>query len=316
MKALSGYFQLEIPSTHPHYHKNALRLNTARAAIDYVLQAKKIKKIYLPYYLCESVSEYLNKYEIVFYHINNLFFPEITDEISEEKMIIYPNYYGIHDQAVSRVVETYQHVLIDNTQSFFSYPLKNIDTVYSARKFFGVPDGAYLYTSSTLNKEIETDFSHSRFDSLLKRFELGPEAGYAQHLSTEDLFRTEPIKQMSKLTDSILSAIDYNLIKTMRQKNFAYLHSKLRHLNQIDIPLLSEENVPMVYPFLKKSEVLRSALIAEKIYIPTWWGFTKSFKEVSPWEKKLCDYMLPLPIDHHCSFSDLDRIIKVVNQCL
>lgn len=41
-------------------------------------------------------------------------------------------------------------IILDNTQSFFQKPISGIDTIYSCRKYFGVPDGAYLSTNILL----------------------------------------------------------------------------------------------------------------------------------------------------------------------
>lgn len=40
MKAIGGYFELELPYSE-EYHKNALRLNTGRNAFEYILRSKK-----------------------------------------------------------------------------------------------------------------------------------------------------------------------------------------------------------------------------------------------------------------------------------
>ena len=56
MKEIGGYFGLE-QSTHNEYYSKLLALNTGRNALLYVLKARKIEKIYIPYYLCDTVSE-------------------------------------------------------------------------------------------------------------------------------------------------------------------------------------------------------------------------------------------------------------------
>ena len=39
-----------------------------------------------------------------------------------------------------------KNVIIDNVQAYFQRPIEGFDTLYSCRKYFGVPDGAVLYT--------------------------------------------------------------------------------------------------------------------------------------------------------------------------
>lgn len=43
-KAIGGYFELELRKGE-HYHKNALRLNTARNCFEYVLLVRKYTKV-------------------------------------------------------------------------------------------------------------------------------------------------------------------------------------------------------------------------------------------------------------------------------
>lgn len=43
MDAIGGYFELELRKGE-HYHKDALRLNTARNCFEYILLARKYKK--------------------------------------------------------------------------------------------------------------------------------------------------------------------------------------------------------------------------------------------------------------------------------
>ena len=46
MSAIGGYFELELRKGE-HYHKEALRLNTARNSFEYILRARGYKR-----YIC------------------------------------------------------------------------------------------------------------------------------------------------------------------------------------------------------------------------------------------------------------------------
>ena len=141
------------------YHKNAIRLNSGRAALQYILKAKDYQKIYLPTYICDSVLTPLHaesvRYE--YYPINANFEPVFDKDIGNDEAFLYVNYFGINDQNVKDVIAHYQNVIIDNTQAFYSPPEPGVDTFYSARKFFGVADGAYLYTDIELNTPLEAE---------------------------------------------------------------------------------------------------------------------------------------------------------------
>ena len=60
---------------------------------------------------------------------------------------------------------------MDNAQAFFTEPEKNVDTIYTCRKFFGVPDGAYLITNQIETSELPRDKSESRISHILGRLE-------------------------------------------------------------------------------------------------------------------------------------------------
>ena len=59
-EAIGGYFELEL-SKGEHYHKGALRLNTARNCLEYIMLARKYAKIYIPYYTCEVMLQPFHK---------------------------------------------------------------------------------------------------------------------------------------------------------------------------------------------------------------------------------------------------------------
>ena len=71
MKEIGGYFGLEQLISN-EYYKDFIDLNTGRNALLYVLKARKIKKLYIPFYLCDSVSNMCIRqgYEFEFYYIN------------------------------------------------------------------------------------------------------------------------------------------------------------------------------------------------------------------------------------------------------
>lgn len=54
--AIGGYFELELNSG-TELHQNSLSLNSARNCFKYILQKQNPSKIYLPYYICDSVVD-------------------------------------------------------------------------------------------------------------------------------------------------------------------------------------------------------------------------------------------------------------------
>src|SRR5690606_30932091 len=139
-----------------------------------------------------------------------------------------------------------------------------------ARKFFGVPDGAYLYTHIFLKDGLDQDISSNRFDHLIKRIDISPETAYPLYKENEERLRNQPMLEMSKLSRRILSSINYSEVATKRRKNYSVLHEQLKDYNKIDLGQL-EGQIPMVYPFLTDNSSLRNVLIEEGVYTPQFW---------------------------------------------
>ena len=154
VKAIGGYFELELRKGE-HYHKDALKLNTARNCFEYILLARKYTKVYIPYYTCEVMLQPLHKYHIAyeFYHINESLEPIEVIQLQNDEAFLYTNYFGLKQSCVEHLAVIYKsQLIVDNAQAFYAPRIKGIDTFYSPRKFFGIADGGYLYTEHILEQ--------------------------------------------------------------------------------------------------------------------------------------------------------------------
>lgn len=319
MKAIGGYPELELRKGE-HYHKDAIKLNTARNCLEYILLARKYRKVYVPYYTCEAVFEPFRKpgvsCKMEFYHINEQLDPSELPELKEGEAFLYTNYFGLKQDTVERLASLYgNRLIVDNSQAFYDMPLPGIDTFYSARKFFGVPDGAYLYTDRFLDDyhgvEIEPDISYDRMQALLKRIDLDAEEGYCDFQEVERLLCEQPIKRMSKLTEAILCNINYEGVLTSRRDNYSILDRSLFHKQNIHIKL-NDKAVPLCYPFLTTSTELRKNLIENRIYIPTYWHNVIAECKKTNIEYNYATNLIPLPIDQRYNETDIERIINII----
>ena len=315
MKAIGGYFELELPKGE-HYHKKAIRLNTARNCFEYVLRARDYAKVYIPYYTCEVMLEPIKKLglDYEFYHINEQLELQNLPKLSENEAILYTNYFGLKQKYVKRLAAEYGiQLIVDNAQAFYTEPLKGIDTFYSARKFFGLPDGAYLYTDKVLQQSFEQDCSVNRMSHLLKRVDLGAEAGYEDFRVNDDALIGQDIKTMSNLTEALLAGIDYENAKKKRIENYNTLSEALGATNQLHFNPGSGD-VPMVYPYLTDDANIKKRLITEKIFVATYWPNVLEWCKPDELEYKLADRVAYIPIDHRYSKSDMYRIIEIIMQ--
>ena len=312
MKSIGGYFGLESLKGE-NFHKDAIKLNTARNCFEYVLRAKAYTKVYIPYYTCHVMLEPIKKLNIdfEFYPIGFDLEPTYQVSLEEGAAFLYTNYFGIKQKCVQKLATQYgDRLIVDNAQAFYSKPLKGVDTFYSARKFFGVADGAYLYTDARIDDEFEQDQSFERMSHLLKRADIGAEFGYQDFQKNDGSLDNNPIRRMSNLTEQVLCSVDYNSCRQKRMDNFNYLHKCLKGSNKLHLDL-SDEDVPMVYPYLFDDENLREKLINNRVFVAKYWpnvlsklGFENEFE--------LAEKLLPLPIDQRNEVQDIQRVIDLI----
>lgn len=313
MEAIGGYFSLELP-LREEYHKDAIRLNTGRNCLEYILRARGYKKVYVPYYTCEAVMEPINKLGIPydFYHID--IYLEICDRftLKADEALLYTNYYGMKQRYVEQLAEKVGHrLIVDNTQAFYAKPLNGIDTFYTCRKFFGVADGAYLYTEKVLDVAFEQDESYDRMAHLLKRIDLSAEEGFADFRKMDNGLDNQPIRKMSKLTQRIMQSIDYEAAANKRRENFKYLNEALGKENNLELSL-NDDAVPMVYPFLTPIEGLREKLIENKVFVARYWPNVLGWTTKDDIEYLLAYQMQPLPIDQRYGSEEMQRVIDCI----
>lgn len=315
MKAIGGFFELELNRSRD-YHHDALALNLGRTAFEYVLKARKIRKIHLPFYTCDVLFGPVRRAgtEMEFYHVNESLEPDFDfTTLGEDDFFLYTNYYGIKDGLVRKLAATVSNLIIDNSQAFFSTPEKGTDTFYSPRKFFGVPDGGYLYTEARWNGELETDDSSGRFAHLIGRIENGAERSYPLFQEHDRLLSHEPLKRMSAITSRLLQNVNYDASRERRRRNFDLLHQALGYKNLLGIDQ-NTVKVPMVYPLLSERNDLHRLLIAKGIYVPAYWTDVTERVRPDSFEHTLVKCLVPLPLDQRYGDEEMAFIVKTVLQ--
>lgn len=314
-RPIGGYFELELRKGE-HYHKKAIRLNTARNCFEYILRRRHIKKVYIPFYTCEVMLEPIDKLGIdyEFYHIDESLEPTILPVLKTNEAFLYTNYFGLKQACVKKLIGVYgERLIVDNAQAFYAKPYPGIDTFYSARKFFGLADGAYLYTDGFLQQELEQDNSFDRMSHLLKRVDLGAEAGYQDFKKNDGALVGQDIKKMSRLTDVLLSGIDYNRARIIRRENFIVLDKALSKTNCFHFDL-DEDNTPMVYPYLANDKTLKQQLIEKKIFVATYWPNVYEWCNPEDWEFTLAERVAYIPVDQRYDSNDMAYIISVLKE--
>ncbi len=317
-KEYGGYIELDEYSGE-EYYPEAWALNSGRAALRLFIRLKKIRKIYLPAFCCDTVREACAAEGILweYYSVDKDFRPYLSEEDAGNDWVCLVNFYGVFDDGdMQALMQQYPRLIVDYTHAFFQQPLKGMNVLYSCRKFFGVPDGAYLILGEGEGEKIyETlpqDLSFERMHFLLGRFEAGASPFYQEYAQNNDFFANEPIKRMSKLTHNLLRAIDYPRVCGQRTENFAFLHRQLKEKNVLNLPPAIEG--AYAYPFWFNGDKIsgkeiRRRLIAQQIYIPMLWPEVCSLEEASPLERQMTENILPLPVDQRYNRGDMEAIL-------
>lgn len=312
MKEIGGYIELETNSGH-EYHEDALALNCGRNCLAYLIRAKHIKKICLPRYICDCVADVCreNQVEIIWYTISDNFLPTFTECLREDVFFYFVNYYGqISNRVISDLAQKHTQFIVDNSQAFYQQPIPGIDTIYTARKFFGVPDGAYLYTDVHLKEDIRRDCSADRVLHLAGRFESGGAAFFKEYQKNEEKFYGLQIGKMSLLTHNMLRGVDYDKAALRRTANYKFLQSKLSSLNQLQCTI---PEGAFMYPFLtprNSGKRIRKKLLESKIYIPTLWPNVLQQCLPDSTEHYFAQDILPLPVDQRYDNEDMEYIAE------
>ncbi len=320
MKSIGGYFELEVTGKGKQYHDTPYRIKNGRSALHFILAAMKPALVHMPYYSCSSLLEPFAvsgcKYQ--FYEVDAALEPLSLPDLQPNEYFLYINYFGLKDQMASRLSVKYKDKLIlDCTQAFFMKG--NCVSWYfnSCRKFFGVPDGAYLYIPAGTNLKPPTG-RNERYvtEHLTKRLEGHTSEGYPFFLQNEELMDCE-ITGISAFSERLLSGINYNEVIERRLANYTTLHNKLCHINQYTA-LLTDGCVPMCYPLLLMNETADAVKRKlNNIFIPTFWGEVIERSSTGyEAEKNIAEKLLPLPIDHRYSTSDMEYLAASLNNIL
>jgi len=316
MKSIGGYFDLELNNFGTYYHDDAVKLNSGQSCFKYILLSLNVNKIYIPYYICDSLISILKNLGISyeFYRVSRTFIP-LIENVDPNSHILIINYFGLLNNKINNLKIIFSSIILDNVHAFFlKYIDANIPVFYSTRKFFGVPDGGFVYCNPLLKISFKKDKSYNNFGHLLKRIDVNPEYGYNDFIKNELRIKKSGISLMSNITKRLLLNIDYNRVKEIRNNNFYYLHKLLKYSNEIsDVIDSATIDGPLVYPYLiKNGKYLRNYLINSHIYVPKYW--VNVFKNVSNnmWEYYLTDNLVPLPIDQRYNINHMMYIIESI----
>lgn len=313
MNPIGGYLGLELREGN-EYHEKAIRLNTGRNSLELILIARQYKKVFIPLFTCDVILEPINKLHLSyeFYQIDEKLEPLFDlKTLKADEGFLYTNYFGIKDKFISSLSKSCKNLIIDNAHAFYNIPKKNVDSFNSCRKFFGVPDGAYVYLNEPFKINYPQTSSFNQMSHLIKQIDIGIQNGYEDFLHNENYLLSQPIMQMSKITKALLCNVDYENAKNKRRENFIFLHKKLNTYNDFHFEF-EDELIPMVYPFFITNKSIRNKLIAKKIFIAQYWPNVIKWADKTSFEYLLATNLISIPIDQRFGLQEMKFILKTI----
>lgn len=307
-KPIGGYFGLEMPKGKRFLYEKALFFRSARVAFYLLLKKVNPTLIWMPAYICPSMIEVVKTLGINFkiYHINEDF--EIIENINlyKNEILLYVNYFGICAKNQLKILKKYNsnQVIFDNSQALFSEPLDCLATLYSPRKFLGIPDGGVLITKLDI---LQPDFEAVTLNDLqhlICRYNGKVKEGYKYYLINEEKFNNFEHLGVTGFSYDILHSVSYDTIKNKRLINFKYLKKSLTKINKFKFDNFVFEEA-LFLPFL--GDVAKNNLINNNIFVPTYWPNIE-FK-LNDFEKSLIENLICIPCDHRYSKKDLSKVV-------
>ncbi len=315
MNPIGGYFELGVASARQHFHADACAVNFGRAGLRMILQARKYRKVHVPEYICPVVFDTLSEMGVAWetYPIDDRLEPVAIPFIDEHEGFIYVDYFGVKDQYCRRLEQSVRNLILDLTQAFFYIPGAGVDAFNSTRKFFGVPDGGYVFGDSLSAENLPQAQSHHCSGHLLMRLDGEVEGGYLEFKKNDAAMSRWMPMRMSKLTSRLLASIDYDRAREKRNRNFAVLHQALSETNQLVIDQDCIEG-PMCYPFVTADgDALRRHLIQKRVFVPTYWPGLIDKMQLSVSAKGFVQNLVCIPCDQRYDDKCMLLILEVHN---
>lgn len=309
---VGGFFELELCGReNGGYHKKAVALSTGRACISLLLTEIQPKKCYLPYYCCDALYEPFNKLNIdyEFYGIDENLNPKSLPTLRKNEYFLYVNYFGIKNAEVERLITIFgPHVIIDDTHNFFHYGYEGIWSFTSARKYFPVPDGAYLYSPKTVKNNFDR-FTDISVEHNLRRFVGTYSCAYSKYVEYENTLNSD-IYKISLYSERVLSSVDYETVIETRRSNFNFYKSLLDGYNELETPLEGNA-VPFCYPFLADKYIDKAIFHQRNYFIPCYWpDVSARERDAFQADVRTSRNLIPLPIDHRYSAAELEPLAR------
>jgi hypothetical protein len=321
---IGGYFGLDLPD-HGDRFAGACAFQSGRSAIEAVIRAANLLDLWIPSYVCDTVVAAAQRAgaRVHFYALAPDLSPAALPAIPANGALLYVNYFGLCQHKVSRLEALLppSQLIVDNCHALFAPHGSALASIYSPRKFAGLPDGGLVRFSPALDLTAppeQDEDSLQRMRHLLLRPSEGARAGYADFDAARRSLNGVAPRRMSHLTARLLQSIDWAGLERRRRRNFTLMHARLRQQNAFAWEP-DENDVALCYPLrVPGADVreIRERLAASDIFVPTFWPDAAPRLACDAWEAMLMKETLFLPMDQRLEERDVHRVCDRVQELL
>ncbi len=316
MRTVGGFFALEQTTGGVAYHDARSSLASGRACLGRILETLKPAKALVPFYICNTVLLVFEKAQIPidFYDLDINLQPQLPCTSTAGDVILYVNYFGLKTPDIAEtMVSRREYLIVDDTQAFFERGHAGAWSFNSARKWFGVPDGAYAYGAGLQIQEAPTGTS----PTLCHLLEADRKVAYEKYVRFEAEV-SDQFFAMSPFSAKLLECVDYDYVQRTRLSNFLFLHKRLGSFNCLPAKLIervhSAHTPPFCYPLLVDCNVPWKQFWDIGVFVPRLWEEVAQRTEADayPHSIRLAERLLAMPIDHRYVETDMDWLVDSV----
>lgn len=287
--------------THASFPTDATLFATARAGLAAILDTTQPTCVHAPAWICDTalVAARERGLPVHAYPIDTALRPRLSLPADDDALVILVDYFGVVDLPSW----TGLRIVVDATQAWDRVPVPGRWTVKSARKLFGVPDGAPVWGPRPLPPPPRAA-AHTTRHLVLRG--LGDEAALAAARQHEAALSTAPLAP-SPESHALLRTVDQDHHRATRRAHFRRLHARLGAGNRLQVELGS--GMPLAYPYLPPEPIPLGHFHRARIWVPQLWA--ERTDDPDPWAAELSRALRPLPVDPRLTAAQVDHIAEV-----
>lgn len=302
------------------------------------------KIVLIPAYTCESVITPFKEAGWICYYYNikkdlridTDYLEELSSNVKPALVVVHP-YYGriINDKesdTLRRIRGSGARIIMDLTHCIFAEQKDDFVDYYvgSYRKWFSIPDGAYLKVNGTdtcfqvpqsenelfVTKQADAMYLRNKY---FQSYDLNLKAISIRLNKLAEGLANHNIKphRMSSFSEELKQQQDEREMEERRRENISFL---FHHLIQSpdcqficsDLNFMSATSLYFAI-YVENRDLLQRVLAENRVYAPVLWPNDNTELLVSEDVRYIYQHILAIPCDQRYGKEDMERIVCVIN---